>query len=458
MRLLAVIACTTLGPPAMPARAQGVAPPVVPRAPGLAAPTATRAVGPLILQASPPSKPADAGDRERHVAAPLTLPEVVDRFLRRNLAVEAARSRVDVAQAERIASRLRPNPTVTVLGNQFALSGPTPFSELYELSATYAQPIEWPEKRRLRREVGDLTVSVAEAQLADVLRQRLADVKRAFYEAVLAANLLELARENRRSYDDLVALNQTRFEEGAIAEGELLKVKLERVKFDTAVAQAQLAARQATIKLLALLDAEDVDSATPVTGDLAFTAAPLDLNALRAQALQTSTIVQVAERGVGLAERRIGLEQARVTPEPTPFLGYQRVGPDNAILFGVSVPLPLFDRNQGGIARARAEAGLSRTDLTQARIRVLAEVESAFRGWESARDRVVVFERGLLAQADESRAIALAAYQEGAVTLLAVLEAERARTEIRQQYLQALFDFQASLVLLEALTGVDVQP
>src|SRR5262245_30234632 len=270
------------------------APAVPVRAQGAPTPAATQEVGPLTLQAPRHPMPPDVTGAERRPAAPLTLSEVVDRFLRRNLAVEAARHRVDVARAERIASRLLPNPSVTVLGNQFALSGPTPFSELYEVSATYYQPIEWPEKRRLRREVGDLTVSVAEAQLADVLRQRLADVKRAFYEAVLAENLVGLARQNRESFDALVALNQTRFEEGAIAEGELLKVKLERVKFDTAVAQARLAARQATIKLLALLDAEDVDNATPVAGDLGLTAAPLDLNALRAQALQMSTAVQVA--------------------------------------------------------------------------------------------------------------------------------------------------------------------
>jgi cobalt-zinc-cadmium efflux system outer membrane protein len=275
---------------------------------------------------------------------------------------------------------------------------------------------------------------------------------------VLATDLLGLARQNRQSFDDLVTLNQIRFEEGALAEGELLKVKLERVKFDTAMAQAQLAVRQATIKLLALLNAEDVDSATPVAGESGFTAAALNLNALHAQALQSSTAVQVAERSVGLAERRIALEQARAAIELTPFAGYKRLGPDNTILFGVAVPLPLFDRNQGGIARARAEAGLARTELMQARTRILAEVESEFRAWESARDRVLVFERQLLAQADESRTIALAAYREGAVDLLAVLEAERARTDIRQHYLQALFDFQASLVLLEAATGTDVQP
>jgi cobalt-zinc-cadmium efflux system outer membrane protein len=447
MRMLAAMACTTVVASVVPTRAQD-----------RPAPPAARDVAPLTLQAPQHPPRPDAVDATQREAAPLTLQEVVDRFLGRNLTVEAARQRVDVAHAERIAARLRPNPTVTFLGDQFALSGPTPFSQLYELSATYAQTIERSEKRRLRGEVGELTVSVAEAQLGDVLRQRLAEVKRGFYEVVLASQLLELAVQNRRGFGDLVALNQTRFEEGAIAEGELLKVKLERVKFDTAVSQAQLAVRQATIKLLALLDADDIDSSTPVAGEFTFTAAPLNLNALRAQALQTSTALQVAERSVGLAERRIGLEEARVATELTPFFGYKRLGPDNAILFGVSVPLPLFDRNQGGIARARAEAGLARTERMQARTRILAEVESAFRAWESARDRALVFEGELLAQADESRAIALAAYREGAVTLLAVLEAERARTDIRQQYLQALFDFQVSLVLLDALTGIDIQP
>ena len=96
--------------------------------------------------------------------------------------------------------------------------------------------------------------------------------------------------------------------------------------------------------------------------------------------------------------------------------------------------------------------------MMQARTRVLADVESAFRAWESARNRVLVFEQELLQQADESRAIALAAYREGAVSLLAVLETERTRTDIRQQYLEALFDVQVSRVLLEAMTGVDAQP
>jgi len=444
--MLAVMTSAVVFAPAVPARAQDQP----------ALPAARREVVPLTLQAPAPLPPSP--DDTRREAAPLTLQDVVDRFLRRNLAVEAARQRVDVAHAERIASRLRPNPTVTLLGDQFALSGPTPFNQLYELAATYAQPIERSEKRRLRGEVGDLTVSVAEAQLADVLRQRLAEVKRAFYEAVLATNLVELARQNRQSFDDLVTLNQTRFEEGAIAEGELLKVKLERVKFGTAVAQAQLGVQQATIKLLALLDAEALDSTTPVVGELAFTPAPLDVSAIRAQALQNATALQVAERSVGLAERRIALEQARAAIELTPFVGYKRLGPDNTILFGVSIPLPLFDRNQGGIARARAEAGATRTEMMQTRTRILADVESAFRAWESARARVLVFEQGLLQQADESRAIALAAYREGAISLLAVLETERARTDIRQQYLEALFDVRVSRVVLEAVTGVDGQP
>src|SRR5262249_45352836 len=116
----------------------------------------------------------------------LTLDRVMARFLERNLAVEAARYRVESARADQIAARLRPIPTVTVTAENLKVAGNSPFSvpfnRLYEVGPTYSQPIELGGKRRLRIEVADLSVSRAEAQMADVLRQRLAEVKRAYYE------------------------------------------------------------------------------------------------------------------------------------------------------------------------------------------------------------------------------------------------------------------------------------
>ncbi|HSO75075.1 MAG TPA: TolC family protein [Blastocatellia bacterium] len=388
----------------------------------------------------------------------LTLDRVIDRFLQSNLSIEAARYQVDVARAEQIAARIRPNPGFTFSAENLKVSGDTPLNRLYEVSTTYAQTFELGGKRRLRRETADLIVSVAEAELSDVLRQRMFEVKHAYYEAVLARYALFNAMENRTSFDELIQFNKVRFEEGAIAEGELLKVRLERLKFDAAHSQAELAQRQALIKLLQLLGEADYSRAETVAGELNFASVTLDLAQLKEMAFQNRPDVKAAELRVTLAERRIALEHARNSMDVTPFAGYKRVGIDNTILFGVTIPLRFNDRNQAGIARAVAEEKVARTGLALVRNRALAEVESAYRAYETARDQVAAFQRELLEQANESYTISLAAYQEGATELLPLLEAQRTRADIRQQYYRTLFDYQTSILWLEQAVGKQIKP
>jgi len=387
---------------------------------------------------------------------PLTLERAVDRFLARNLAVEAARYRVDAARAERLAARLRPNPTLVLSAENVKLSGPTPAGELYEVTSSVSYPIELGDKRRLRVETAEATVAVAEAQFADALRQRLADLKRAFYDVLLARAGLDHALEIRQTFDTLVDLNQARLEEGAVAESDLLKVRLERGKHQTALTQAELTLRQAGIRLLDLLGESDFSTAGTVTGALNVTATPPDLEALRAAALSERPSLQAAQHAVALAARRIALERARATVDVSPFVGLRRVGENNTVLFGISVPLPIHDRNQGGIARAVAEEKAAEAELAVHRNRVLAEVESAWHTWQTARAQPAVFERELLRQAEESYAIALAAYQEGAIGLVEYLEAQRTHADVRLQYARSLFDAQAALLLLELAVGRDV--
>lgn len=392
------------------------------------------------------------------LSAQITLERVIDRFLQRNLSVEAARHQVEAARAEQIAARIRPNPGLTISAENVKLSGDTPFNRLYEVTTTLAQTFELGGKRRLRREVADLVVSAAEAELADVLRVRLFEVKRAYYEAVLARYALFNAMENRTSFDELIRFNRVRFEEGAIAEGELLKVRLERLKFDAAYSQAELARRQALIRLLQILGESNFSRAEAVAGDLNFAAITIDLAQLKELALQNRPDVKAAELGVTLAERRIALERASNSMDITPFAGYKRVGVDNTVLFGVTIPLRFNDRNQAGIARAVAEEKFARTGLALVRNRALAEVESAYRSYETSRDQVATFQRELLQQANESYTISLAAYQEGATELLPLLEAQRTRADIRQQYYRTLFDYQTSILLLDQAVGKEIKP
>ncbi|MGH7400308.1 MAG: TolC family protein [Candidatus Rokuibacteriota bacterium] len=384
---------------------------------------------------------------------PLTLDDVVARVLARNLSVEVAKHRLEAARAERIAARLRPNPSLTVGADNVKVSGPTATGELYEVSTTLSQPIELGDKRDRRREVADLTVAVAEAQVADVLQQRLVEAKRAFYETVLARDTLARAEAIRESYDRLLTTSRTRFDAGDISEGDLIKARLERARADVAVAQASLGLRQTIIRLLDLLGETDFAPNRPVAGELASPAAPPDLTELRAIAGRDRPSVIAAERAADLAARRVVLERSKATPDVSPFLGYRRVGENNTVLFGISIPLPLSDRNQAAIARAIAEEKVAQTEVTQHRQRVLAEVESAWAAWQTARGRVAAVESGLLPQATESLDIAAAAYRDGAIGLLEYLEAQRSLGDVRLEHARSLFEAQASRLMLELAIG-----
>jgi outer membrane protein, heavy metal efflux system len=390
----------------------------------------------------------------------LTLEAATEQFLRRNLAVEAARFEVGVAEAERVGARLRPRPGLTVTAENVKISGDTPFNRLYEVGVTVAQPIELGNRQGLRAEVAERTVTVAEARLTEVLQRRLFDLRRTYYEAALARALLRIAAENRDNFAELVRFNTVRFEEGYISEGELIKVRLERIKFDSGVAGAALALRQANVRLLEQLGESDFERAASleVAESLGAGRAQLELAGLRQAALANRADVKVAEAQVALSGSVSRLERSRGKGDVTPYAGYRRVGVDNTVVAGVTVPLPFGNRNQGGIARAEAEELVAEANLRLARNRSLAEVESAYRAYETAREQANAYEAGILRQADESRDIALVAYREGATDLITLLDAQRTRSEVRASYYRALFDYYTSIFQLGLATGTEIKP
>jgi cobalt-zinc-cadmium efflux system outer membrane protein len=384
---------------------------------------------------------------------PITLDGVAEQVVRRNLAIEAARHRLDAARAEQIGARLRPNPSLTVGGDSLKMTGPTPAGQLYEVVTTYSHPIELGGKRERRVEVADLTVAVAEAQVADVVHQRLVEAKRTFYEGLLARDALERARAIHKGYEDFVALTQARFEEGDVAEGEVIKARVEGARAGLAVTQAQLALRQAIIRLLDLLGETEVDPDQPLVGDLVAPPAPPSLLELKEIASRERPSLVAVQRAADLATRRVALERARATPDVSPYLGYHRIGENNTALLGISVPLPFTDRNQGGITKAVAEEKTARAEVVLHRNRTLAELESAWAAWQTARTRVQVLETALLRQAEESRDIAQTAYREGATGLLELLEAQRTLTDVRHEYARSLYEAQVSRLAVELAVG-----
>ena len=388
----------------------------------------------------------------------LTLEDAREQFVKRNLALEAARLEIGIAEAERVAARLRPRPGLTVTAENLKLSGETPQNRLNEFGATIAQPIELGNRQGRRMELAELTINVAEARLADVLRKRLFELKRVYYEALLARAVLTIEEENRDNFAGLLRFNSVRFEEGYISEGELIKVRLERIKYDSALANATLSFRQTRVRLLEMLGETDFERAEriDVARRMEVADAKLDLSQLRQSAMTNNPEVKIAEAEVARSEGALKLERSIAKGEVTPYVGYKRVGVDNTVLAGVTVPLPFGNRNQGGIARAAAEQRVAETNVRLARNRALAEVENAYRAYETARELVQAYQTGLLKQADESRDITLEAYREGAAELITLLDAQRTRSEVRTNYYRTLFDYYRSIFQLELATGTEI--
>lgn len=389
----------------------------------------------------------------------LTLNQANARFLERNLQIEAARLQVSRAEAERIAARLRPRPSVNVTAENLRVAGETPFNRLYEVGAVVTQPFELGGQRGARRELAERSVSLAEAQLENVIRLRQFEMRRAFYEVLLAQTQLAVETENRTNFAELLRFSEVRLQEGDVSPGEVLKVRLEKVKYDSAVANARLSARQAKIRLLEFLGETDFSRIEQLEASerFEFVDFPVNLTELKQTALDNRPEIAVARAETERAAAVFRLERARRRGEVAPYAGYRRVGVDNTVVVGVSVPLPFGNRNQGGIARAEAEQRIAENVLTQMRNRNLAEVETAFLAYETAKELVKVFEMSVVRQADESLNIMLLSYREGATDLVNLLDAQRTRNELRSNYYRSVSAYYLSLFQLELVTGTEIR-
>jgi outer membrane protein, heavy metal efflux system len=389
----------------------------------------------------------------------LTLDTAGERLLQKNLSVEAARLEVSGAQQARVYARLRPRPGLTVSAENLRVAGETPFNRLYEVGAVVTQPIQLGGQRKAATEVADRTITLAEARLNNVLRLRLFEMRRTFFESLLAESRLKLEEENINNFDEFLRFSEVRLKEGDIAPGEVLKIRLERTKYVSAVANTRLNLRQSKIKLLELLGETDFTGIDRLELRESFDFRTFDLNlpALKQTALENRPEIKIAEAELERAESVLKMERARAKGEIEPYAGYRRVGVDNTVVAGVNIPLPLGNRNQAGIAQAEADQKIATTALQQIKNRTMAEIDIAFLAYETAREQVKVYDLTILNQAEETLKITMLSYREGATELFNLLEAQRTRTDVRSNYYQALLSYYASLFQLELLTGTEIR-
>jgi cobalt-zinc-cadmium efflux system outer membrane protein len=368
----------------------------------------------------------------------------------------AAQQRVEGAEEVRRYAGLRPNPSLTIQTENWRAwqRPPFVFQTEIELFVYGTQRWETAGKTGLRREVAARGVEAAEGEVDLLRRQVWREVTRRYRVALEAQRMLEIERENRRDLAELVAWTKARFEEGYLAEWELIRVRLEEQTLLQQISKEEQAYDQARLALLQVIAEPSlrldfrVEEPSPAGGGLA-----LPLDELKRESIAERRELSQLRARLEVERANLRLQQANAQPDLEFSAGYKRTGIFNTLIGYVTVPLPFFQRNQGEIGRAAASLNATEYELIAQTRYIEAEVEASYRAVERLRERQREMEQDLLRRADESREIALTAYREGAADLYKVLEAQRARLEVRRLYQRTRLDLQMELAELALLIG-----
>lgn len=371
---------------------------------------------------------------------PLTLEQALQTAAQNRLEGLAAEYAVEAQQgAVRQASRA-PNPVLMFQSENWRTGDDFSASRDLDLFAFVSQQIETGGKRRLRTEAAEADTRISQAE-REVLRWRIdSQVAVAWWTAYRAQQETALIEQSLAAAEELVQYHEIRLREGAGPEVDVIKVRVELEKERRRLAEAQVAERDAKFRLLAEMGSEMSADFRIAPGEESLADSEISVASALSNRPDLLLARRIAERDDALTE----VQRAHATPDITPYFGYKRTGGINTLIGGVSIPLPVRDRNGGAIAHAAAQANRQRQLVRAAEMRVRAEVEAALAAQRSRREIAQSLETGLVADATQSHEIALAAYREGGVELLYVIDALRTLNEAKLLQLQAQFDFQLS--------------
>jgi cobalt-zinc-cadmium efflux system outer membrane protein len=391
---------------------------------------------------------------------PLTLPEALALLRAHNATLAAGRAHLQAVHNQEITAGLRPNPVLNSANEDFSPShfNPTYFSNQQEFTNNVSELFERGHKRGLRVENARLSSAVAEDTYHDNERQLALQLKLAFTGVLLAKANLELATQNRQDYAETVRLNEIRRQAGDISSTDLDRIRVEAAQFESDLLSAELNLDQARMQLVALLGAATVPPHFDVQGSLTAPELKLTLADLQTQALANRPDYLAALQGVDKAQSDLRLAFANGATDLTFGGEYKRNGPLNTFGFTVSVPLRIFDHNQGEKLRTRNELEASRLTEEAARTQVLSDVDQAWAGYQSALQRSQLYSRNYLQMAQSVREHLEFSYRNSGTTLLDYLDAVRSYRDVQLAANAADAILLTAIHQLSFVAGTEVMP
>ena len=402
----------------------------------------------------------------------ITLDEAIQMALQHNHLLIAMRTTVQQSEAEEVTQGLRPNPVLFSDWEYLPLGSPAhQNADLYTGVATpdylknntegdigLSYLIERGGKRLDRLQAQKDITAQTRSLVADNERGLTFQVATLFFNAQLAESTLDLAEQDLKSFQSTVDISENQYKAGGLSENNYLMIKLQLLQFEADREQAELARVQSLSDLRQLLGYESISADFDVASDFEYQPVKVNLQDLQMKALQNRPDLRAAQQGVTAADSQYQLQKAIGKQDVTVSGNYSHVNGINAATVLASIPLAIFNRNQGEIARTRYAITQAQEQQIAVNGQALTDVKDAYEGLES-NDRVVqLYISKYLDVATQSRDISEYAYRRGGLALLDFLDAERSYRATELAYRQALASYLVALEQLREAVGTRTLP
>jgi cobalt-zinc-cadmium efflux system outer membrane protein len=387
---------------------------------------------------------------ERIAAAqePLTLPDVLRISLSDNPLIAAWEAKIKAGEGEVLSAKAFPNPEIGGRYDRIVRLAPGQNEGALELS----QLFENPSKRRYRRQAAEMDLKAISYEREALMLNFIFEVKRAFYNILLAKKNLEVAQDNEKSARTLLSSAKIRVEVGEAPEFELIKAKVELARGSNEVQKATTKLSLAKTGLSTLMGRSG-SSPLEVAGELESSPKEFKLESLIQQGLEKHPSIQQQNYLVQRQAHLLDQAKASRFPDLTVSGFYAWEFDKEMAGVGLSVPLPIWYRQKGVISSASAEKIRAEAELRNLQNETTRSVTEAYEGYVIANNLVQVFTKELLRQAEESRKIAAISYREGASGILDLIDAQRTARQTFLDYQEALFELKVTEAALQRATG-----
>ncbi|HKN15736.1 MAG TPA: TolC family protein [Candidatus Sulfotelmatobacter sp.] len=389
-----------------------------------------------------------------------TWEQVKDRLELNNPTLLAGKLNISEFQADEITAHLRPNPNLTLLADQIDPfnGGPSHGPFAYWLpSATVSYLHERAHKRELRTESAKEGTAIAVSQQSDLERGLLFSLRSAFVQTLQAKAVLQVSKDNLEYYDKVLKISSDRFQAGDIAQIDLDRLELQRVQYESDVQTAIVNLRTAKIQMLMLLNDRTPVEQFDLVGAFDFNDQIDPLEAYRQIALDNRPDLKAAVEAVDKAQTDYKLAVANGSTDPTFSFDMGR-NPPIDLYFGVdvSIPLRIFDRNQGNKLHTKLDITRNEKLRDAAEAQVFSDVDSAYATLNSNVILLRPYKQKYLAQAVRVRDTILFSYQHGGASLLDFLNAESDYRSVELNYVNLVGSYLTAAAQLNQAVGKEV--